>query len=151
MKTEKFSDEIPDKRITGFLKKHHVLTLATSANNTPYCCSCFYVYDEAKNVFIFTSDLPTRHAREMLDNKRVAIAVALETSMVGKIQGVQICGDVKELKDEDFRKAKKTYLTKFPIAAFSELVLWEVSPDFIKLTDNRLGFGKKLIWEKITK
>ena len=149
MKTEKFSDGIPDKRISDFIKKHHVFTLATSVNNDPYCCSCFYVYDEASNKFIFTSDLSTRHASEMLDNKRVAIAVSLETTMVGKIRGVQVCGFVNKLKDEDFEKAKKKYIAKFPIAALSDLVLWEVTPDFIKLTDNRLGFGKKLIWEKV--
>jgi hypothetical protein len=27
-----------------------------------------------------------------------------------------------------------------------ELHLWSLTPDFIKMTDNRLGFGKKLIW-----
>lgn len=149
MKTIRTIEEIPDKRIVDFIQKHHVLTLATSANNEPYCCSCFYVYDEAKNTFIFTSDLPTRHASEMLNNKNIAIAIALETTMVGKIRGIQICGTVNRLKEEDFRRAKIKYIGKFPIAAFSELVLWEVTPDFIKFTDNRLGFGKKLIWEKI--
>lgn len=150
MKTEKISNNIPDKRILEFIKKHHVLTLATSANNSPYCCSCFYVYDEVNNTFIYTSDLSTRHANEMLNNERVAIAIALETTMVGKIRGVQVCGCVNKLENDEFEKAKKKYVAKFPIAALSDLVLWEVDPDFIKLTDNRLGFGKKLIWEKIT-
>ena len=35
----------------------------------------------------------------------------------------------------------------FPIARLMpNLHLWTLRPDFIKMTDNRLGFGKKLIW-----
>ncbi len=34
----------PDKKITEFILKHHVLTLATSADNSPWCANCFYVY-----------------------------------------------------------------------------------------------------------
>jgi len=26
--------------------------------------------------------------------------------------------------------------------------LWGIEPDFIKMTHNRLGFGKKLIWQQ---
>jgi len=42
-----------DKRIIDFIKAHHLLTLATSKDNTPYCANCFYVYDEKKNWLIF--------------------------------------------------------------------------------------------------
>ena len=34
----------------------------------------------------------------------------------------------------------------FPYAALAELTLWAIAPDFMKFTDNTLGFGKKLIW-----
>ena len=32
----------PDSRIIKFLKKHHVMTLATSFNEETWCASCFY-------------------------------------------------------------------------------------------------------------
>lgn len=125
-----------------------MLTLATSVNNVPYCASCFYAYNQDKNSFIFTSEHKTRHAQEMLANCNVAGTIALETSMIGKIRGIQICGVVNELKEKEFKQAKKIYLTKFPIAVLSELVLWELIPETMKLTDNRLGFGKKILWER---
>lgn len=25
--------------------------------------------------------------------------------------------------------------------------MWVIAPDYLKLTDNRLGFGTKLLWE----
>ncbi len=132
-----------DKRITDFIKRHHVLTLATvSSEGAPYCAACFYAYDKERNRLIFTSDDSTRHAQQMLENKKVAIGITLETRIVGKVQGAQICG-IAERGDE---KDKATYIKCFPYAAVAPLNIWAVEPTFIKLTDNTLGFGKKLIW-----
>jgi len=137
-----------DKRIVEFIGKHHVFTLATSNQNMPYTCSCFYVYLEKENLFVFTSDHTTKHIGDVVNNKHVAGAVALETSMIGKIQGIQFTGIISELEGEILKTATSAYLKKFPIAHLKDLLLWGVEPDFIKMTDNRLGFGKKLIWRK---
>ena len=132
-----------DKRIVDFIKRHHVLTLATvSSEGAPYCAACFYAYDKERNRLIFTSDDSTHHAQHMLENSTVAIGITLETRIVGKVQGVQICG-IAERGDESDRA---TYIKRFPYAAVAPLNIWAVTPTFIKLTDNTLGFGKKLIW-----
>lgn len=136
-----------DKRIIAFIKKHHVLTLATAFDNKPYCCSCFYVYMEKENKFLVTSDKETRHIAEVIKQPYVSGAIALETTMVGKIWGIQFTGIMAEVKDEDAAMMKKEYIRRFPVAAFSDLLLWSIELDFIKFTDNRLGFGKKMIWE----
>ena len=39
-----------DTRIVRFLKKHHVLTLATSSEGAPYCSNAFYCYDAERNL-----------------------------------------------------------------------------------------------------
>jgi len=44
-------------------------------------------------------------------------------------------------------KAKVAYLKRFPVAILMKTNLWVVKVRYIKMTDNRLGFGKKLIWE----
>jgi len=137
-----------DEKIIRFIKEHHIFTLATSFNNKPYCCTCFYFYNEKDNSFLFTSDNETQHIKEILLQPYVAGAIALETSMVGKIRGVQFTGTVNKVSDTDFKKAKTLYIKRFPLAALSNLVLWSFEPDFIKFTDNRLGFGKKMIWQK---
>jgi uncharacterized protein len=138
---------LPEKRITDFIHHHHIFTLATSAGNIPYTCTCFYVYIDELNLFVFTSDFGTRHVDEMITQPVVAGAVALETTMIGKIQGIQFTGISKELKDSLYDKALHVYLKKFPVANFKNLVLWGIEPDFIKMTHNVLGFGKKLIWK----
>lgn len=132
-----------DKRIIDFIKRHHVLTLATvSSEGEPYCAACFYAYDKVRNRLVFTSDDSTRHAQQMLQNANVAIGITLETRIVGKVQGAQICGKAERGNDTD----KSVYIKRFPYAAVAPLNIWAVEPTFIKLTDNTLGFGKKLIW-----
>ena len=137
---------LPEKRITDFIQKHHIFTLATCANNIPYTCTCFYVYLVEENMFVFTSDHGTRHVDEMLVQPTTAGAIALETTMIGKIQGIQFTGSSVELKDGLYETALKAYLKKFPVANFKKLVLWGIKPEYIKMTHNRLGFGTKLIW-----
>ena len=139
---------LPEKRITDFIHKHHIFTLATSANNIPYTCTCFYVYIDKLNMFIFTSDHGTRHVDEMLLQPLVSGALALETTMIGKIQGIQFTGISAELDGELYAIAEEAYLKKFPIANFKKLTLWSIQPGFIKMTHNRLGFGTKLIWKQ---
>jgi uncharacterized protein len=139
---------LPEKRITDFIHKHHIFTLATSANNIPYTCSCFYIFLNELNMFVFTSDFGTRHVDELLAQPIVAGAIALETTMIGKIQGVQFTGLANELKGDLYELALQAYLKKFPVASFKKLNLWGIKPDFIKMTHNRLGFGVKLIWNQ---
>ena len=119
------------------------MTLATqSSDGLPYCATCFYAYDSGRNLLIFSSDDSTRHAADMSARPEVACSIALETKIVGRVQGVQICGRAAR-GDE---RSKSDYIGRFPYAAMMPLNIWVVEPHFVKLTDNTLGFGKKLIW-----
>lgn len=134
-----------DSRITKFIAKHHVMTLATStATGEPYCCNLFYAYDKRSAGFIFTSDNKTHHTGMFLQNSRVAASIVLETRIVGRVQGLQITGRITEATEAD----KMLYLKRFPYAVVADLTLWRMEPDMMKLTDNTLGFGKKLIWHR---
>jgi uncharacterized protein YhbP (UPF0306 family) len=133
-----------DERFIKFIKKHHVLTLATvNSEGMPYVANCFYAYDAKRNLFVFTSDLATRHGAEMEANGNVALSIVLETRIVGRVQGLQVTG--RALRGDD--EARKCYIKRFPYAAAADLELWMVAPTLMKLTDNTLGFGKKLLWQ----
>ncbi|MCX6303882.1 MAG: hypothetical protein NT040_02840 [Bacteroidetes bacterium] len=156
----------PEQRILDFIGEHHILTLAISRGNQPYCATCYYAYLGEQNQFIFTSDHDTRHIRDVVEgnNYRVAGTIALETKIVGKIRGIQFTGFIRDLRPADadpaespapgpalqgreYQTARARYLKRFPIARLMpNLHLWSLTPDYIKMTDNRLGFGKKLIW-----
>ncbi|MCD6355421.1 MAG: pyridoxamine 5'-phosphate oxidase family protein [Prolixibacteraceae bacterium] len=138
---------IPEKRIVDFINAHHVLTLATCSENNPWCANCFYTYLPDENCFVFTSDDDTKHVKDVGENLKVAGSVVLETKIIGKIQGIQFRGVMEKPAQNQMIKAKKAYLKKFPYAALMKTSLWVLKLNYIKMTDNRLGFGKKLIWE----
>ncbi len=137
-----------DERIARFFRKHHVLTIATSVNNEPWCANCFYVYLKDENALVFTTDPETRHGKEFLKNRLIAGTVVLETLVIGKIRGIQFQGIVSEPEGELAEKTKRSYLKRFPVAMLMDTHLWIVELTYIKMTDNRLGFGKKLVWNK---
>ena len=135
-----------DGRIIKFFRKHHVLTIATSVDNVPWSANCFYVYLEEENALVFTTDPETRHGKEFVKNPTVSGSVVLETLIIGKIRGIQFQGVISEPEGDLLSKAKWAYLKKFPPAALMDTHLWIVKLTLIKMTDNRLGFGKKLMW-----
>jgi len=141
-----------DPRIVAFIRRHHVLTLATTAENEVWCANMFYAWLErpkGKGCFVFTSDGQTRHVADMLRNERVAGSVVLESRVVGRLQGLQFQGVMRCLEHggaEDHAAARKVYLRRFPYAVAVELHLWALEPALLKFTDNRLGFGKKIYW-----
>jgi uncharacterized protein YhbP (UPF0306 family) len=138
-----------DSRIIQFFRKHHVLTIATTVEDEPWCANCFYVYLEEENALVFTTDAETRHGKEFVKNPVVAGTVVLETMIIGKIRGIQFQGIVSEPEGELESKAKWAYLKRFPPAALMNTHLWIVKLTLIKMTDNRFGFGKKLLWNEI--
>jgi uncharacterized protein YhbP (UPF0306 family) len=79
----------------------------------------------------------------MSEQPHVALSIVRETRIVGCVEGIQIEGRATRGTEE----AKSAYIKRFPYAAVAPLTLWEVEPTMLKLTDNKLGFGKKLIWQ----
>jgi len=138
----------PDERILKMIKKHHVLTLATSLEDQPWCASCFYAWMSTQNAFVFTTDETTRHGKEALQNSKVAANIYLETKVVGRIRGIQIAGTLQRPEGDLLEKVRKRYLKRFPYARLMETTMWVLYPGILKMTDNRLGFGEKLIWKK---
>ena len=131
------------KKIAKFLDKHHVMSLATSNKDEISVCSLFYAYSLEKLTFIIASSDDTTHIKNIRKNKNIAGNIVLETKIVGKIQGVQFRGVFEILED---RELKKIYFKKFPHAKVMKPKLWQIKVNYFKMTDNRLGFGKKIIW-----
>ena len=134
------------KRIRSLFRRHHLLSVATVSEKGAWCASCFYAWDEDNNTLVITTDPFTRHGTEFRSNPQVAGTIALETKRIGRIRGAQFTGTVSEPIGDELSRARTVYLKRFPFAALTEIHLWVISLDHIKLTDNRLGFGKKIIW-----
>jgi uncharacterized protein YhbP (UPF0306 family) len=139
---------LPDRSVIEFIKSHHVLTLATCADSVPYCSTMFYTLLEKEFCLVFASSKKTRHIMDVAQNPVVAGSIVLETETVGKIQGLQFCGKMTEVSGQMKTKAITSYLKRFPYAALSGTPVWVIEITYAKFTDNKLGFGKKLVWEK---
>ena len=138
-----------DQRILDFIGEHHVLTVAcASGAGEPWCANAFYVFDPQEEAFIITSEEKTLHAQLFLENPKVAGTIVLETETVGKIRGLQFTGTVRRCDGGLFDRCRLLYLKRFPYAVFKGGEIWLIALDRLKYTDNRLGFGKKLHWQK---
>lgn len=157
----------PDQRILKFIRRHHVMTLASSAGLSDvdsggetggmWCCNLFYAYiPPTKDVasdgggrLVFTSLSTTVHAVNFIANPQVAGSIVLESKVIGRLQGLQLQGVVhraEALKSESYAEAKRAYLKRFPFAAGMLSDLWVLELTRLKYTDNTLGFGTKLLW-----
>jgi uncharacterized protein YhbP (UPF0306 family) len=67
---------------------------------------------------------------------------------LARLQGIQFTGRFFKPDEEILHEAKKIYLRKIPAATFMPSSLWGIEVDFIKMTDNALGFGRKLTWSR---
>ena len=138
----------PDSRILRFIRKHHVLTLATCVNNKPWCSNMFYVYIPDENVFLFTSEDSTKHVADFRNNSLVAASVVLETKIIGRIQGLQMQGRITKPEGEIEARLRSLYRKRFPYSAMMDLSLWVLEPDHMKMTNNAFGFGTKVYWDR---
>ncbi|MDF1673425.1 MAG: hypothetical protein P1U41_07950 [Vicingaceae bacterium] len=137
-----------EEKISTYLKENKVLTIATSVDDKPYCASCFYAYDETDNLLIFSSDDHTKHIIDANLNKVVAGTICTEVTTIVKIQGIQFTGTFINPSEEEVKALYSTYYEKFPFARAKPAPIWAITLNWIKMTDNTLGFGKKLEWER---
>lgn len=72
-------------------------------------------------------------------NPNCAGVIALETKDIGKIIGLQFKATIKKATI----KEKSLYLKTYPFALALNPTLWSLHVEYIKFTNNSLGFGSK--------
>ena len=137
-----------EKHIVDFINAQTNLTLATSNNNIPYCANCFYVFLEELEALVVKSSEETRHITEAKNNKFIAGTILPDQLKVRKIKGIQFTGQFCVPQNDLLKTAKTNYYLKYPFSLAMNGDLWVILLQEIKMTDNTLGFGKKLFWER---
>lgn len=97
-------------------------------------------------VFWIMTEPDTRHGALMMLNPQVAGTVNGQPRSVLLIKGVQYRGRVKRLEEATEQVARAAYQKRFPVSRKVSAPLWEIMLDEVKMTDNALGFGKKIAW-----
>lgn len=125
------------------------MSLATTdpQSGEPWCCQLFYAYLPEHGALVFTSAPTTQHIAQARERPVVAGSIVLESRVIGHLQGVQLTGTLATggaLTSE----ARTAYLKRFPYAAAMPLEMWVLTLESMKYTDNTLGFGTKLHWQR---
>jgi len=103
---------------------------------------------EKEAMLVFKSDRSTNHITQALLNDKVAGTIVPDLYKTGTIKGIQFTGRFIAPETELLEAAKKKYYKKFPFAAAVDGEIWIIELFRIKMTDNTLGVGKKINWEK---
>ncbi|MCB9186499.1 MAG: pyridoxamine 5'-phosphate oxidase family protein [Flavobacteriales bacterium] len=140
--------------IWDFIRKCDVFTLATSCQDHPYCTPCFYGFDKVDQLLIFKSNMETKHVQDLLKNPTVAGSILPKKLAIGQVRGLQFTGVAQRVQQgicTDPLKLEQIYYSRFPFARTMNGELWFITLETAKLTDSKLGFGKKLNWARVRK
>ena len=137
------------QQLLAFLREHQVLTLAVDG---PYAAAVFYAVDDDLNLY-FVTDPKTRHGQAL--GGKVAGTIQRDRQSWKEIRGVQLTGHCRRLTGAAAVVGWALFLKRFALAgvaelapAFAKVELWKITPDWLRLTDNRQGFGHKAEWTR---
>lgn len=134
--------------ISDFIRQNHLLTLCANFDTDLWCASCYYSFNPKKMSLLIMTSESSHHSQLMMLNKNIAGTIAPQTTNIIDIKGVQFKGKIKKLTNKEAEIANTHYYNKFPSAKFISAPIWEIELLTIKMTDNSLGFGKKLLWHQ---
>ena len=133
-----------NEKITDFIEAQKVATICcVDEENLPYCFSCFFAFDDKREMIYFKTSADTRHAALLVIKSAVAGTVQPDKLNPLAIKGLQFNGYVVRGNTEH---AATVYHRKYPFALAIKGDIWMIRLTYIKMTDNTLGFGKKITW-----
>lgn len=132
--------------IGKWLKKQHVLTYCVGTDESLWCANAFYIFDEDEIAFYFLSETTTRHGQVAGQRALTAGTINGQPKTVALIRGIQFRGELRLLNEEEAARYRTRYNKRFPVARAMPAPIWVIRLDELKMTDNTLGFGKKLHW-----
>jgi uncharacterized protein YhbP (UPF0306 family) len=128
------------------------LTLATQGAEGPHAAPVYFAAGEALRLYFF-SDPNSQHSRHLAQDARAAVAFYPPSQDWREIRGLQMHGRVIRLDHSpQWEQGWACYRAKFSFvdalqAIIAQNALYVFTPCWIRLVDNRRGFGFKLEWD----
>jgi uncharacterized protein YhbP (UPF0306 family) len=133
--------------IREYLNSNKISTVCfVDKEGNPYCINCFYAFDETNNLLIFKSSLGTTHHEFIKPAGCVSGTILPNKIDFLKIKGVQFLAKLLSTKEVDELKLSFKYIKQHPMSIAIGGYIWAARLEFVKLTDNTLGFGNKITW-----
>jgi uncharacterized protein YhbP (UPF0306 family) len=138
-----------NEHFNSFLEENTCASFACiDAQGKPYCFTCFYAVDIKQGLLFFKSSNDSNHAGFLLNNQNLAGTILPDKLNKLQVKGIQFEGTVLAFDDVLAKSAGLHYYKTNPMAIAMPGEIWTVLLNRIKYTDNTLGFGKKIIWER---
>lgn len=135
----------------SWIDRYHVLSLATTGPDGPWCAAVYYARDGERLVFL--SSARSRHARNLAADPRCAATINGDAPDWASIRGVQLCGRARRLEGDQAEAARAIYLERFSdvlaraddsVRAALERIDWfALSLERALFIDNSRGFGHR--------
>ena len=147
---------IKSAELKSLLEEYLALTTMTLAtvgrHGEAHAAAVYYAADESINLYYF-SETSSQHALDSDQEPRAAVAIQAEVAGWQQIHGLQMRGKVRAVDSKhEWQAAWHLYRGKFPFVIDLEDVittnqLYAFTPAWIRLVDNRQGFGFKQEWQ----
>jgi uncharacterized protein YhbP (UPF0306 family) len=135
------------ENIIKFIKKQTCASICcVDKNGNPYCFSCFYAFNSDEGLLYFKSSSGTRHSEIISENPSIAGTILPDKLNVLLVKGIQFEGVVLSENHFLVRNASGNYHKKYPVALTMQGEILTIQINSIKMTDNSVGFGKKITW-----
>jgi len=128
------------------------MTLATQgADGESHAADVYFASDQEVNLYFF-SDPISQHGLDIAHNPRAAVTIHPESQGWEDIRGLQMRGEVQRVEPgSSWDSAWEKYVAKFPfVTGLKSFIdrnqLFVFVPHWIRLIDNRRGFGYKEEW-----
>jgi hypothetical protein len=136
---------------TEFIKITTMTIATVGETGEPHAAAVYFASDKRLKLFFFSSP-ESAHTRDILADARAAVTIYPECRSWQDIRGLQLRGTVRQLAHgPDWERAWEIFAAKFPfiaelrpVVASNEFYVFE--PFWLRLIDNRLGFGHKQEW-----
>ena len=145
-----------------FLNEHTTMTLATTdADGHPAAAALFYAILD--DMLIFLSEEKTAHVQNLLRHPRAALTVHRDGQLWQELRGLQARGTALSLPEVSWTRAWQAYEQRFPFVKRARVThnedhvlagplaqarWYAVKPLWVRLIDNRRGFGWKAEWQR---
>lgn len=138
--------------IIQFINGQKIATVCgADEQGNPYCFHCFYAFNAQAGLLYYKSSPEVYHTKLLLERPLVAGTIQPDKLNPLAVQGVQFEGELLPQGHGLTKGASAAYYQRLPFALVMPGDVYTIRLKRIKMTDNRQGFGKKIIWEAACK
>jgi len=137
------------QHIANFITQQTVASVCcTDQEGALHCFSCYYAYNDNQQMLFFKTSDDSLHMQYLLKNPVLAGTILPDKLNKLKVQGIQFNGQLVATSHPQAIDAGKLYYRRHPIALAMKGTVYTIRIDLLKMTDNTLGVGTRLVWDR---